>query len=242
MSDVELTLSAMLADRAEKIEPRDGHRERALGRARRRRVLNVVTAGFASLAVVAGGLGAARALDTSPAVRPAAADGSGKTFATTGDYGFWSRTGDGYPYVATGSFRSAEWELRAAAISLEPDAFTRLTLQVRLRGSQVGTSTGLQTLDGLFVTYHPAGEWAYDGDFAMVFGAAPADAETVDLFVEQNGADPQRIEAHLYEGYDPKTSLTADYYVAFVRAGATGRVVARDGEGREVDSAVIPTR
>lgn len=241
MSDVELTLAAMLADRAERIEPQHGHRERTLGRARRRRVLNTVTAGVVSLAVVAGGIGAVRALDTAPAVRPAAPGESGKTLATAGGYGFWSRAGAEYPYVATGFFRSAEWQLRAAAVSFEPDAYTRLTLQLRLRGSETGASTGLKTLDGLFVTYQPVDDWAGEG-FAMVFGAAPPDAETVDVLVERNGADPERIEAHVYEGYDPKTSLVADYYVAFVPDGATGRVVAHDGEGREVESAVIPTR
>jgi hypothetical protein len=243
MSDVELTLSAMLVDRAERIEPQHGHRERTLGRARRRRIVNAVTAGVVSLAVVAGGVGAVQALDTAPAVRPAAPEGPGRTFATAGDYGFWSRNGTEYPYVATGFFRSAEWQLRAAAVSFAPDAYTRLTLQIRMRGSELGASTGLKSVDeGIFVNYHPGGEWAFDGDVAMVFGAAPPGAETVDVLVERNGADPQRIEAHVYEGYDARTPLVADYYLAFVPAGAAGRVVAHDDEGREVDEAVIPTR
>lgn len=245
MSDVELTLTAMLVERAEGIEPQHGHREQTLGRARRRRILNTVMTGVMSLGVVAGSLAAVQALDTArEAVAPATAPrASGKTFTTTGEYGFWSRTGTEYPYVATGFFRAAEWQLRAAAVSFELDAYTRLTLQVRLRGSELGASTGLESLDdGLFVTYQPGGEWAYDGDFAMVFGAAPTEAEAVYVLADRNGADPLRIEAHLYDGYDPKTSLRADYYVAFVPAHATGRVVAEDAEGRAIDSAVIPTR
>ncbi|HYO61140.1 MAG TPA: hypothetical protein VEU29_04510, partial [Actinomycetota bacterium] len=171
MNDVENALSRLLVERSEKVAPDPGHRERTLGRARRRRLTNAVTAGVASLAIVAGGIGGVRALEPREA-RPAA-DRSDGTAAPAGEYGFWSWAGAEYPYVATGFFRSAEWELRAAAVSFEPDAHTRLTLQVRLRGSEVGASTGLRTLDGLFVTYHPAGEWAYGGDFGMVFGAAP---------------------------------------------------------------------
>ena len=243
MKDVEAALAAMLADRAGRIEPGHGHRESTMRAARRRRLSTVAAATVASLALAVGAFGAVRSSNDTPAPRPAAPRGSEKTFTTTGDYGFWSRAGSGYPYVATGLFRSAEWQLRAAAVSFEPDAYTRLTLQVRFRGSELGTSTGLKSVDdGLFVNYHPGGEWIYDGDFAMVFGAAPAATEAVYLLLDRNGTGPPRIEAHVYEGYDPKTSLRADYYVAFVPAGSTGRVVAEDAEAREVDSAVIPTR
>ncbi|MDQ4124710.1 MAG: hypothetical protein M3134_03795, partial [Actinomycetota bacterium] len=59
MNDVEAALTAMLAGQAERIDPAPGHRSKTLRGARRRRVVNAVAAGVASVAVIGGGIGAA---------------------------------------------------------------------------------------------------------------------------------------------------------------------------------------
>lgn len=238
MNDVETAFAAMLTERAERIAPVRGLREQTLRRARRRRVVNGILAGTAVVLLVGGGLGAVRALDTSTdPVRPAAPEMSGETTATAGTYGFWSTTAAEYPYVATGYFRGAEWELRAAATTLSPGSELRVSFVIGGAGS--GSVSATATLDGsvdpLFVDY-AFGDWTKEGDVALVYGTAPLEAETVEVSM-QNG---ELVEAHVFQGYDNKAARDLDYFVAFVPADLSGEVMARDGEGRAVASAVIP--
>lgn len=240
MNDVEQALSVMLVDRAERVGPHRGHREGTLRRARRKRAANVVMAGVASVAIVIAGFGIAGTLETAPDAGPAAPVTAGRTRATAGDYGFWSKIGPEYPWVAKGHFRERTWELRAAAVRLgEP--LTRLTLRVdgKVLVGGTGASTGFDELDGgVFVEHHDL-DFVFEHEVAAVFGAATPEAHTVDAEID---GITSPIEAHVFEGYDAKTGIRADYWVAFVPADSGGRIVVRDEEGRELVSAVIPLR
>lgn len=239
MNDVENALSRLLEERAEGVAPGSGHREATLRRARRRRLANAVTAGVASLAVVAGGIGGVRALESEPEARPAT-ERTRDTEATAGEYGFRSKTGR-YPYAAQGRFRSWRWELRAAAVSSAPDAGVRLTFGLE-RGRRRLTITPALLVrnldDGLVVDYEDGG-WILDGEVAVVFGAAAPETESVEVWIHQTD---RRYRAHVFEGHDSRTSLDADYYVAFVPANRLGLVIAHDADGREVGVEVIPKR
>lgn len=240
MIDVEQALSVLLVERAERVTPRRGHRDDTLRRARRRRVTNAVVAGVASVAVVAGGFGVVRTLDSPATVRPASPTTSGEATATAGDYGFWSKTGPEYPWVAKGRFRDRHWQLRAALIT-PGESLTRLTFRIddhALLGG-VGASTGFEELDdGLYVMHHDL-DFVFDHEVAGVFGAATPEAHTVEAVVD---GITSPIEAHVFEGYDAKSGIEADYWVAFVPADSGGRIVVRDDEGREIASTLIPMR
>lgn len=238
MNDVENALSRLLVERSESVAPNPGHRERTLGRARRRRLTNAVMAGVASLAIVAGGVGGVRALEPGPEPRPATERADG-TAATAGEYGFWSRAGE-YPFVAEGYFRQSKWQLRAATVSLYPKSDVRLTLQMQTRGrSYTSTSRLFRDLDDGLYTAYERGSHVFSWTVANVFGATSPKAETVEIRLNDGGG---RIEAHVFEGYGASTSVYADYYIAFVPAGATGMVIARDADGNEIDADVIPRR
>jgi hypothetical protein len=232
MSDVEQALSVLLEERAERVGARPGHREATLRRARRRRAVN---AGAAAVVVVAAGLGVVRTVDRGPQDRPAAPAAHGPTTATAGDYGFWSKAGPEYPWVARGYFRERRWELRAAAIRMG-DPLTRVTLVVERRGYHAGASasTGFESLDGGLFVQHYGLTSVFDREVAVVFGAATPATQAVDVVMDEDGA---AIEAHVYEGYDARTGIEADYWVAFVPADTGGRVIARNAEGAEVASA-----
>ncbi|HEX2196342.1 MAG TPA: hypothetical protein VHJ76_05385 [Actinomycetota bacterium] len=223
MNDVEAVLAATLSDRADRLVPWPGHRDATLRRMRRRRVRNGLVAGVVAVALGAGGVVAVRGVADTPAVRPAH---HAEVAASE------------YPYVAKGSYRGARWTLRAAAVRLAPRADVRLTVQIRQRFEDLISSTYVRQYDDpLFVRYEP-GSHLFGGEVAIVFGAAAPAAQTIDVVVDGGGTVP----AHVFTGYDVKTTLEADYYLAFVPADASGAVVARDAEGHTIESEVIPQR
>lgn len=238
MRDVEAALAALLAHRAGRIEPRRGHRDSTLRGARRRRVLNAVVAVVASIAVVTGGAVGVHALGETSSPRPAAPDAITES---SGPYGFTSRPGE-YPFVAEGEFRNADWQLRVAGVSPDRDPRVRITFQMQgpVRGLMT-TSTRVPRVDPIFVRYEDSA-WLFDGDVAMVFGAVVPETETVDVWVNFVSQSDRTYDAHLFEGYDAKTGLRADYFVAFVPAHSIGLVIARDEDGDEVGAAAIPQR
>lgn len=238
MNDVEAALAALLSDRAGRVEPAPGHRTQTLRGARRRRVETVAGAVVVALALAGGGLGAVRAFEDSPALRPAAPD---SVIESSGSYGFTSRPGE-YPFAATGEFRDTEWQLRVAAVSPPRGNLVRITLQVQGRARGMATASAqVPRVDPIFVRYEH-GSWLFDGDVAMVFGAVDPDAETVDIWLRGIDHPDRTLDAHLFEGYDAKTGLRADYYLAFLPAQRYGLVIAKDANGDEVGAAVIPQR
>lgn len=236
MKDIEAALASMLADRAGRLEPDQGHRESTMRAARRRRLGTVALATMASLALAVGALGAVRVSDDVPAPRPAAPNERTNTA-----YTFTSRPGD-YPFVATGEFRNAEWQLRAAAVAPGRDERARITLQVQGRVEKLMT-TSTETFRGepVFVRYEDSA-WLFDGDVALVFGAVAPETKTVEVWIHGIDRADRTFQAHVFEGYDAKTGLEADYYVAFVPGNRLGMVIARDGNGDEVGTQVIPQR
>lgn len=237
MKDVEAALAAVLANRAAKIEPDPGRRDSTLRSARRRRLGTVTAAVVASLALAAGAVGAVRGSNGTPAPRPAAPDERTNTA-----YTFTSRPGE-YPFVATGEFRNAEWQLRAAAVAPGGgDDRVRVTLQIQGRVKTLMTSSE-RTFRGepIFVRYEDSA-WLFDGDVALVFGAVAPETEAVEVWIKGIERSDREFEAHVFEGYDAKTGLRADYYVAFVPGNRLGLVIARDADGDEVGAAAIPQR
>ncbi len=238
MNEVETALATMFVERAQGVVPEQGHRERTLRRAKRRCVANTAAVGLASVVLAAGAFGAVRVLDTSPKpVAPAAPDRSGETIATAGQYGFWSTTATEYPYVATGYFRKAEWELRAAAIRLSPDADIRLTFVIGGAGAgSMSSSVELSSADPFTLNYGH-GDWTEHGNSPVVFGAAPPETESVEVTLDNGDV----IQAHVFRGYDNKTALELVYYVVFVPVDVPGEIAALGG-GRELATEVIPRR
>lgn len=240
MNDLEAALAAMLSYRAERIEPLAGHRDSTLRGARRRRIAVSVGVGVVSAAVFLGGLGAVRALDAAPVRRAAAPDG---VTESSGSFGFTSEPGE-YPFVATGEFRGAEWQLRAAGVSPGDEGPVRITLQIERtdRDALITTAAQVRRVDPIVATYED-GAWLFGGDVAMVFGAVDPDAATVDVWMNHVTRPDRTFDAHLFEGYDARTGLRADYYVAFVPANVgIGLVIADDANGEEVGVAAIPGR
>lgn len=238
MNDIETAVAAMLSRRAERIEPVAGHRDSTLRGARRRRVAAAVGAAAVSIAVVVGGLAGVRALERPQGVRPVAPDVATES---SGAYGFTSRPGE-YPFAATGEFRGAKWQLRVAAVTPGQAGPTRITFQMRKRLRSSMTSQALATrVDPLFVRYEESA-FVFEGEVAMVFGAVAPETETVDVWI--NGIDrPERtFDAHLFESYDAKNGRRADYFAAFVPSNSLGLVIAKDGDGDEVGTAIIPRR
>lgn len=235
MNEVETALATMFVERAQGVQPEQGHRERTLRRAKRRRVRNAAAVGLASVVFAAGGFGAVRALDTSPeAVAPAGPGRSGTTTSTAGPLGFRSTTATEYPYVANGYFRAADWRLRAAAIRLGTSD-VRLTFDIGGAGSgSMSSSVELSPAD-LFAVNYGFGDWTEHGNVAVVFGAAPPETETVDVTLETGDV----VRAHVFRGYDNKTTLELVYFVVFVPADVTGDIAAHGG-GRELGTEVIP--
>lgn len=237
MIDVEATLAAVLEERAGRIEPARNHRGSTLRGARRRRVAAVVGAAVMSVAVVAGTVGAVRALDDTPSVR---ATGPDAATESSGPYGFESRSGE-YPFVATGTFRNADWGLRVAVVS-PGDPRVRITFEMERRGRRsVTTSTVVHRVDPMLVRYEESA-WLFDGDVAMVYGAVTPEAESVEVRLDGVDGPDRSFDAHVFEGYDSKSGSSADYFLAFVPDHMYGLVVAHDAEGNEVDTAVMPQR
>jgi hypothetical protein len=237
MKDLEAALAAMLADRAARIEPGSGHHESTMRAARRRRVGTIAVATAASLALAVGAFGAVGGSNDSPAPRPAALDER-----TNNAYTFTSRPGE-YPFVATGEFRNAEWQLRAAAVAPGgSDDRVRITLQIEGRVERLMT-TSTETFRGepVFVRYEDSA-WMFGGDVALVFGAVAPETESVEVWIHGVDRGDRTFPAHVFEGYDAKTGLTADYYVAFVPGNRLGLVIATDGNGDEVGAVTIPQR
>ncbi|HEX2296209.1 MAG TPA: hypothetical protein VHN37_12990 [Actinomycetota bacterium] len=231
MNDVEAALSRVLVERAERLAPAPGHRAATLGRARRRRITNAVSAIVVAAGLVTASFGALGAFDR----RGVAPAGAGLT-TTSGPYGFTSRPGE-YPFAATGEFRHAQWQLRVAAVNPGRDADLRLTLQIRGPVRELTTSTSpTRDLDGPLYVRYERSAWLFDDGIAMVFGAAVPQTESV--VVELESGD--RFEAHLFEEHDALTPVERDYYLVYVPANALGRLVARDADGREIASRVIP--
>lgn len=240
MKDVEAALAAMLSERVERIAPADGHRETTLRGARRRRRVSALGTVVTSLAIVAGGFAAVGALETAPPrpPRPAAPD----TFTeTSGSYGFTSRPGE-YPFAATGEFRGNPWHLRVAAVNPGHESPLRITFQIqRPKRNLSTTSLDVPRVDPIAVRYEDA-TWLVDGNVGVVFGAVDPRAATVDAWINHVEGPNRTYDAHLFEGYDAKAGVRADYYVAFVPADLIGLVIAEDEDGNEVGVASIPTR
>ncbi len=238
MNDFEAALAATLTTRAERVEPRVGHREATLRGARRRRAVTSVAAVLAAVAIAGGGFVGVRAFDDAPRPRPAAPD----TFTeTSGSYGFTSMPGD-YPFAATGELRGNEWQLRVAGVHPGQDSPVRITFQIqRPRRNLSTTSLVVPRVDPIAVRYEDA-TWLVDRNLAVVFGAVDPRAATVDVWVNHIDGPDRTYDAHLFEGYDAKTGLRADYYVAFVPADLLGIVIAKDSDGAEVGAGSIPTR
>lgn len=236
MNDLESALAAMLDDRASRIEPRPGHRSATLRGARRARLLSAVAAAVVPLVVAAGALASIRSSENKPAPRPAAQE-DGAPVA----YSFASRRGD-YPHVATGTFRNVDWQLRVAGVNPGHDSAVRITLELQGPVRRVTTTSQRVFLgEELFVRYED-GSVLFDGRVAVVFGAVDPEAEIVDVWTKGIESGERTFRAELFEGYDAKAGLDADYFLAFVPAHRTGLVIANDADGREVGAHPIPTR
>ena len=236
MNDFEDALAGMLADRAGRIEPRPRHREATMRGARRRRLLAAATAAFVPLVVAVGAFAAIQDRDTAPAPRPAAPDER-----SAPAYSFTSRAGE-YPIVATGTFRDAEWQLRAAAATPGQDSSVRMAVDVELPFRRLTTLPERVSLEEhLFVRYESY-SWLLDGDTAVVFGAVDPEAETVDVWTTSIERGERTFRAELFEGYDAKASLSADYFIVFIPMHRTGLVIAEDADGNEVGVQTIHQR
>jgi hypothetical protein len=198
---------------------------------RRVRARRAVTIGVASVVILVAALGGAAFL------RVLSGEGGRDLISrpgiitSKGPYGFTSREGD-YPTIAGGEFRGADWKLTGKKVTERGIDSIQLELSITKDGA---TTTKRQEVvaadDILMMRRVRTGDELAGAD--AIFGATTPGVDTVAVEV----ADGERtsVAGHLFTDYDSNSTITANYYVAFIPAADPGFVLARDELGTDLD-------
>jgi hypothetical protein len=230
MNDMELALKDLMDRKASAISAAPDMR----GTVRRARVRRVMNAGAATLAVVAlAAISVVAAKDfMSTDEAPERVAGPGLT--TEGEYGFTSEFGS-YPVIASGEFRGTEWELTGEGTQPMAGDNTAVAMKFEVTdGDQTvsGTVDVLAT-DEILLTQHVEAAELTDGA-NVVFGAfIPGAANAIEVEVA-NGRGTT-IPAHRFTEYDSNSTITGDFFIAFVPADSPGFVHARSDLGIDME-------
>ncbi|MGH2757077.1 MAG: hypothetical protein ACRDI3_04745 [Actinomycetota bacterium] len=227
MRDLEHQLTETLATRAGDVARRPPMDD-TLRRVRTRRAF---TAGLASVVVLAVAAGAVTLAQVLPNE-----DGEGlfpreQVITSEGPYGFTSREGD-YPTIASGEFRGATWKLTGKKVTERGIDSIDLELSITKGDAVITKQLEVVAADDVLMMRRAASSDVLGGADA-VFGATTPGVDTVAVEV----ADGRRtsVAAHLFTDYDSNSTITANYYVAFVPAKPPGFVLARDELGTDLD-------
>lgn len=229
MNQLETELRDLLEDRARQVDelPR---MEEAVRRAKLRRAMNAGTALLAVIVIAAVGTMAVRAIVEPEAARfaPATPDRS-----IAGEYGFGSESSDGdYPIIASGVFRDASWELIGKTVTRPTHDTVEVRLEITKDGRTVSDQIDVLPGDDVLMNRHMRTGNLLDGADA-VFGATVAG---VDLLEVEVAGEATLLPAHTFRDYDSRSTITADYYIAFVPSDSAGSVHARNELGVDLDT------
>jgi hypothetical protein len=226
MMDLERELSEMLAERAGRAT--NPPMQRTLRRVRVRRAVNAGLMGAAVIAVLVAGTAVLRAFpDGGPEVVAPSDE-----VTTEGPYGFTSEPGE-FPTIASGTFRDATWELTSETITNDGIDSVRMDLSITTADGEV-TSDQMDVVASDDILMMQLFELeGRVGDADVVFGATIPVVESVT--VEVADGNETKITAHRFMDYDSRSTITGDFYLAFIPAGAPGFVIARDALGIDLD-------
>lgn len=228
MDDFDIRLRTLLDDEAAALTPDRTRLQSVVSRVRRRRAARALGAGVAACAVVAGGFaGGGAVLSSLDRPRPHVAAGNTTPPGPAQDE----------PRVfASGTFEGREWTL---TIVYDPDAAhpedtesdnPEILFEIEGAEPNAGSFETYGSWDGLSEPFYTE----LSGDDAFVMGMVDEAAASVTVETDAG----ESIPADVFDG-DDEAVRPADYYLAFLSAGATGRVVARDGSGDTIATASL---
>ena len=226
MNELELDLRQLLAERAQTVGALP-QMQRTVRRARVRRAANV---GVATLAVVALASVSVAAVEifVRPEPRP---DVATPGITTEGPYGFTSVEGS-HPTIATGQFRGADWKLAGTVTTKDGSDSVHLELSITEDGQTVTDEQQVDATDDVMITRHVETIDLLDGA-GVIYGATIPGVQSVEISVA-DGNDTT-ISPHRFTNWDATTTITADYYIAFIPGGGRGFVHARDELGIDLE-------
>ena len=226
MNELELDLRQLLTERADTVSALP-QMQRTVRRARVRRVANAGIATLAMVAIASVGVAAVEMFFRSEPRLGVATPG----FTTEGPYGFTSVEGS-HPTIASGQFRGADWRL-AGTVSTEAGIDTvHLQLSITKDAKTVLDEQDVAASDDVLVTSHVQGAEILDGA-DVVYGSTVPGLDSVEVDIADG--DGTLIRAHRFLDYDADTTITADYYIAFIPSDSPGFVHARDGLGIDIE-------
>ena len=226
----ESELQELLKNKASSVKADRAVYQPTMKRARRRRVVVGGMAIVVFSALLSGGVVLGRSVFTEEAIAPADPRPAGPK--VTGDDWEGSIT-NRYPEIARGEFRGRRWILEGHQAGLGP-GIDKVDLTFTLEGSEaddVATGEVLPNDDPLLAHQLATS----DGSAHVVFGAAVDAARTIEAVLK----DGSRHHAHISTGYDSRSTITAQYYVIFLPAGAEGFLYARDVNGVDLETEPI---
>lgn len=229
MTQLENELRDLLDDRARRVEELPPMQE-VVRKAKLRRAMNAATALLALLLIgTVGTIGVRALLDPgAPRLAPATPDHS-----IADEYGFGSESSDGdYPVIASGEFRGASWKLTGKTVTRPSYDTVHVVLEVTKEGRAVSGEVEVVPGDDVLMNRHvKAGDLLDGAD--VVFGATVPGIDLVE--VEVAGED-MIFPTHTFADYDSHSTITADYYIAFVPSDSGGSVHARNELGVDLDT------
>ena len=226
MNELELDLRQLLAERAQTVSALPQMR-RTVRRARVRRAANL---GVATLAIVAVASVGVAAIETFVRREPGP-EVATPGFTTEGPYGFTS-VEDSHPTIASGQFRGADWQLAGTVTTKDGSDTVLLELSITEDGQTITDEQRVDATDDVMITRHIETVDFLDGA-GVVYGATIPGIQAVEISVADG--NNTMISAHRFTDYDAITTITADYYIAFIPGGDPGFVHARNEIGIDLE-------
>lgn len=230
MSEIEQRLTRLLQERASEMTAAPKMRD-TLRRARVRRSVNGGAALLSLVAVIGVSVVGVQTYLRPDVVRDV--EVVNPAITTEGPYGFTSVPGE-YPVIASGEFRGASWELTGTTTKKEFDDRVDVKLTITKDGRSVVGEVAVEATDDILVDQYLEATGVLDGANA-VFGSNVRSVDSIEVDVS-DGSETV-IPVHRFTGYDSRSTITADYFLAFVPSGSPGFVYARDELGINLDYA-----
>ena len=232
MTEHETRLREMMEDRVDSVVADRSRQVPTMRRARTRRVATVLLSVMAVLAVVGGGVIAARSIGEPAAFGPAGGEQQGEAHS----WGWDGSLTNKYPEIARGTFNGRKWVLEGRRELLD-ESTDKLVLTMTVDVADDGTAAQSATAEVL-----PSDDPLInqemvlsDGSARVVFGAVLDEVYSVETVLE----DGMRSGAYIATGYDSRSTITAQYFVTFLRPESDGYLFARDYFGVDYERAPI---
>ena len=228
MTELETRLREMMEEQVDSVVADRTRQRPTMRRARTRRVGTVLVSLVAVLTVVGGGVIAVRSIGEPAAFGPAGGgqEGEARTWGWDG-----SNTNE-YPEIARGMFNDREWVLEGRREEIDGGT-DKLVLTISVEASDDDTAVQSATVDVL-PNDDPLVDQELllsDGSARVVFGATFDEVHSVEAALEGEG----RQAAFIATGYDNPSTITAQYFVMFLRPEPDGYLFARDWHGLDFE-------